>query len=65
MFQTCKKKAFLKKTPHFIEQCWLKNMNISGSKLNLKAYRTYGSIRNDRTIIFISVLVHMKDVVLL
>lgn len=60
MFQT--KAFFFKKTPHFIKQCWLKNMNtctcISGSKLNLKALtRTYGSInRNDRTIIFISVL---------
>lgn len=40
------------------------NTCISGSKLNLKALtRTYGSInRNDRTIIFISVLECMKDV---
>lgn len=43
------------------------NTYISGSKLNLKALtRTYGSInRNDPTIIFISVLECMKDVVLL
>lgn len=66
MFQT--KAFFFKKNPSFYKAMLVEKYEyISGSKLNLKALtRTYGSInRNDRTIIFISVLECMKDVVLL